>query len=432
LSGQEPVVCIAANGSWHTSEYLPLVTRFFQSGDCRCLIGTRSLLGEGWDAPCANVLVDLTTAATHTSMHQMRGRTLRLDPGWTGKVADNWDVICVADLPRGGGDYSRFVRKHRSYYGLTADGAVESGVSHVHPGLSPFSPPTTRQLPELNRALLRRPAQRAEVRSGWRIGEPYRNVEVPTVRVRWERSLGVGPQGSRPTAESAEPERIGGHLVGQAAAAWAVAAAAMLFGLAWPAGVALGLLGSALAIALSAGRLGASLGHVPAQLALDGCARAVLAALQEMKEAPPSLGPEDIRIEPGADGYYRCYLPGAPAEAARLFAECVEDLLAPVENQRYVIPRYWAAVPTGAAAQTLFVLRSVMGGVGLYHAQYHPLPDHFGVNRSRADVFAKHWNRYVSPGKPVYAYSKEAQSLVSAARGADAFGLLCQLRAIWE
>ena len=53
-------------------------------------IGTRALLGEGWDAPAVNVVIDLTAAATPTSVVQARGRALRLDPQWPGKVADNW------------------------------------------------------------------------------------------------------------------------------------------------------------------------------------------------------------------------------------------------------------------------------------------------------------------------------------------------------
>ena len=36
-----------------------MVTEFFQEGLTKCLIGTRGLLGEGWDASRINVLIDL-------------------------------------------------------------------------------------------------------------------------------------------------------------------------------------------------------------------------------------------------------------------------------------------------------------------------------------------------------------------------------------
>src|SRR5205823_2606036 len=144
--GWEDVVEIQPAGGWETGEYVPLITRYFEDGRSRCLVGTRGLLGEGWDARSVNVLLDLTGVTTTTSVHQMRGRSLRLDPELPRKVADNWDVVCIApDYPMGLADYSRFVRKHRNYFGLTETGEIESGVSHVDSRLSPFGPPPLEQ-----------------------------------------------------------------------------------------------------------------------------------------------------------------------------------------------------------------------------------------------------------------------------------------------
>ncbi|MEZ4596881.1 MAG: hypothetical protein R3C32_08580 [Chloroflexota bacterium] len=117
------------------------MTRFFEAGRSRCLVGTRALLGEGWDCPPVNVLVDLGSATTSVSTRQVRGRSLRLDASDPWKVADNWDVVCVAPDHEGGqADYARFVRRHADYFALTHEGEVESGVSHVDPALGPFAP----------------------------------------------------------------------------------------------------------------------------------------------------------------------------------------------------------------------------------------------------------------------------------------------------
>src|SRR6185436_16600098 len=59
---------------WRPRHYVPLLTRYFEEGRSRCLVGTRGLLGEGWDAASVNVLIDLTTAGTSTAVHQTRGR----------------------------------------------------------------------------------------------------------------------------------------------------------------------------------------------------------------------------------------------------------------------------------------------------------------------------------------------------------------------
>ncbi|MDQ6805831.1 MAG: DEAD/DEAH box helicase family protein, partial [Actinomycetota bacterium] len=88
-------------------------TRLLADGETRLLVGTRGLLGEGWDCPQLNVLVDMTDVAADISVRQMRGRSLRLDPGQPRKLACNWDVVCVApELGRGPADYDRFVRWH--------------------------------------------------------------------------------------------------------------------------------------------------------------------------------------------------------------------------------------------------------------------------------------------------------------------------------
>src|SRR5260370_7136446 len=81
-----------------------------------CLLGTRGLLGEGWDARSINVLIDLTGVTTTTSVHQMRGRSLRLDPKEARKVANHWDVICVARAhPKGPAHYVQSVPSHPNY-----------------------------------------------------------------------------------------------------------------------------------------------------------------------------------------------------------------------------------------------------------------------------------------------------------------------------
>ena len=106
------------------------------------LVGTRGLLGEGWDARSITGLVDLTTATTSTAVVQTRGRALRTDLYWPEKVALTWSVVCVTeDHPKGGNDWDRFVRKHAGFYGVDAEGEVVAGVGHVDADLSPYAPP---------------------------------------------------------------------------------------------------------------------------------------------------------------------------------------------------------------------------------------------------------------------------------------------------
>jgi superfamily II DNA or RNA helicase len=175
---------ITGTAGWEPRRYVPLITRFHAEGGSRCLIGTRALLGEGWDAPAVNVVIDLTAATTPTSVVQARGRALRLDAGWPGKVADNWSVVCVTgDHPKGAADFDRFARKHDRYFALAQTGDVVSGVAHVDPRLSPYAPPPEEQVDTLNATMLRRAGERDGARERWAIGTSFADEPVATVTV---------------------------------------------------------------------------------------------------------------------------------------------------------------------------------------------------------------------------------------------------------
>src|SRR5829696_5532618 len=59
------VVQIVGEGvDWSPRTYVSLVTDAFEVGLTRCVVGTRGLLGKGWDSPSINVLVDLTSVTT--------------------------------------------------------------------------------------------------------------------------------------------------------------------------------------------------------------------------------------------------------------------------------------------------------------------------------------------------------------------------------
>jgi hypothetical protein len=183
---------ITGPAGWEPRRYVPLITRFHAESGSRCLIGTRALLGEGWDAPAVNVVIDLTAATTATSVVQARGRALRLDAGWPGKVADNWSVVCVTgDHPKGAADFDRFARKHDRYFALAQTGDVVSGVAHVDPRLSPYAPPPEEQFDALNATMLRRAGERDGARERWAIGTPFADEPVATVTVATRRPLGL-------------------------------------------------------------------------------------------------------------------------------------------------------------------------------------------------------------------------------------------------
>jgi len=388
------VTDIAGGPAWEPRRYVPLVTRFFAEGGTRCLIGTRALLGEGWDAPGVNVVIDLTAATTPTSVVQARGRALRLDAAWPQKVADNWAVVCVTDEhPKGGADYDRFVRKHDRYFALSGGGDIISGVSHVDPGLSPFGPPALASLAELDARMVIRAGERAAVRELWHIGEPYADEPVATVTVAARRPLGLSRAylpAARAGAGSTRPTQ---------AVAWFF-------------------------------RVIAGADKAPASGSLEDMAMAVADALCEAGLS--SRGAAALQLEPQPGGGYRARLQDVPAAESATFAAALDEVLAPLAQPRYIVPRLFLPQPDSRRAAFALALRRLAGRGGPATVVYHAVPTPLGANRKLAQAFALAWKARVGPGEMLYAGSPEGTGILAAQRGEDPFEVTTQIRTLWR
>ena len=433
LEGGDVVELRPAHGSWEPRRYLPGVTRYFEAGHSRCLVGTRGLLGEGWDARSVNVLVDLTGVTTTTSVHQMRGRSLRLDPALPRKVSDNWDVVCIApDHPMGLTDYSRFVRKHRNYYGLTATGEIESGVSHVDARLSPFGPPPASEIAALNGQLLAQVELREDVYTRWGVGQPYQNLPTQTVRVRFGRSPGLTQGALRASVAGVKPPpSFMARLAGTLLAGLAVYVIGLATGNDFV-GAGLGLVVLALGLGWTGRSVREYLGKVGSAGTLENLAAAVADGLAAAGLVGEGISAASVRVVVQPDGYYRCCLAGASLADSILFAGSLDELLSPLEQPRYLIPRYIARAPTTTrGALALLIRQSMRPGRGSA-VVYHAIPTALAATRQRANLFAEAWNRHVSPGEPLFERDPRAEAIIELQRGEDPFDVLTQMRTLWE
>jgi len=355
------------------TERVALASSLLRDGWTRCVVGTRALLGEGWDAPAVNCLVDVTSVAASISTRQMRGRSLRLDPQNPEKTASNWDIVCVApNLERGVADYGRFVRRHTHLLAPCEDGSIESGVSHVHPRLNPYAPPRADEFAALNAAALARARDPAGARERWRIGDPYRAVELPALLVR-----AIG---------SRELPRV----------------AVDLSGLQPPGPPRWWLLPRRRRTRFSA------------VLPLERVARAVadaLLALGMLEEDSAA----SLAWQPRAEGWARCLLPaGSPEENAR-FTAALDDAIAPANGQRYVVSR-----PVGGDARW-----------PRYGVAWHPVPNELGRNHERADVYHAAFARWLGPSELRYARSSKDGRAALAEASAAPEKYETQSRRLW-
>lgn len=440
LSVRETDGLHVVEGSWTSRTWVGVVTRFLESGCSQVLVGTRALLGEGWDARGVNTVVDLTTATTPTSVVQSRGRALRLDPDWPEKTAHTWTVVCVShEHPRGAADWGRFVRKHEGYLGVSADGEVMSGVAHVDPELSPYEPPAEPKA--VNARMLERAADREGTRNRWRLGAGYQDRLLTTLRVRGVRDAAVGTDAGVTDAVGADapagvesagvdlappsPPRVltgpdgvevpGGAGPPAAAVFLALATAACLVTAAvapWLLVPALGFGAGAVWSWLRRRRECAEFRReaaLPVETARYACA--VADALHNAGRS--RAGAERVRIHVDTDGVYRFTL--ADPDASELFAEALDDVLGPLlGNPRYLAPRY------------------VPAEQGPPSAVYHAVPAGLARNRKGANAFEAAWNLWISRGRVVHSHTDEGRVLLSAHFGSSPVEVSTARRLAWE
>lgn len=72
-----------------------LITSLFEDGYVKVIIGTASLLGEGWDSPSINVLILASYVGSFMLSNQMRGRAIRVNPKDSEKVSHIWHLVSL-------------------------------------------------------------------------------------------------------------------------------------------------------------------------------------------------------------------------------------------------------------------------------------------------------------------------------------------------
>jgi hypothetical protein len=429
-------------GPWETRDWVGQVTAYFQDGHTQVLVGTRALLGEGWDAKRITGLADVTAVTTITSVVQTRGRALRTDPLWPEKVAVNWSLVCVSDKhPKGGNDWDRLVRKHAGYFGIDPEGEIVDGVAHLDPSFSPFVPPPVAEFDAANARAVVRSEQRPVVREQWRVGEPYVDTAVYGIRIK-ERGvaggfgfgLGSGPADVVLRPDAAELRGIRRHRARDRATSLLVGAGLLAAVVAGVAGAPLVLAGGAVvAIAAAYARVRSHLRH--GEELLHGAEEApsvirIASAVADglLAAGVVRRGADSVEVVLDQEGEYRCVLHGVDEVEAETFATALDEAVSPIMLPRYLLPR-WVRTK-----RDVTWWRSLWAGFGRVKPDgvvWHAVPSVLGVNADRAAAYAKAWDHWVGGGEPVYTGSPEGQGILAAQQGTDPFAASTVMRRQW-
>ncbi|MFB7844960.1 DEAD/DEAH box helicase family protein [Microbacterium sp. NPDC056052] len=391
------------------------VSALMSAGSVRLLVGTRGLLGEGWDCPAVNTLIDLTTVTTSTGAPQLRGRTLRLDPAWPEKVAHNWSVSCLipADVALDDAtERRRLIRRHGHLLGLSADDdrivrGLGNALSHATRealdrvlGKDPGS--SVGQLGDLVRTEV---MPRSETRTAWRVGEPYVAEEREALAVRSASVSALVP--TTRAVRSAMPWAV---LLGLAGSTGITALAASAVPITPAAGVGIAVTaGAALALGGAVGPLVREhrRRRDPAA-SFRGAAVALTRALAESGRIRP--WDEAAIIVRNEGDLMRIELSGPDR---RVVADAMEEIFAPPSAPRFLLRTDRDDI--GGRASLIGMIAATRHE-GLRGATFLAIPRTLARRRTDAEAFLRHWRENVGAAELIELKGEEGLALLALAR----------------
>lgn len=401
------------------------LTQLLEAGEVRILVGTRSLLGEGWDAPCINALVLASSVGSFMLTNQMRGRAIRVDKSQPEKVASIWHIVAFAlNRPRsllarqlwlttlywpGLADFVELRRRFETFSGLDVlEGQIENGILRVpllyiredkdkvtgfedlQFNLESFNSPEA--LKSANTHMISYRSRIKDVSEGWKTAVEGASVGrmMPEVHTK-----------DAPRFAGFHLRHTLAYLLSMAvivfmAVTYASARVTITQG---SSAVFVGLLIAALATAWPLSKAAKLwLFHLPVDGTVHQIGVALLEAMcaTEIIETPfRQLGVSSRSMPMGGAAVH---LEGGTYYERSLFADSIAEILGEVASPRYLL------------------VRGGRSPLGHRVYDYHSVPQLLAIRKERAEQMARSWRRRVGPTELVYTRTAATKRVLLRAR----------------
>ena len=178
-------------------EKVKIITHIFEEGDINILVGTKALLGEGWDSPCINSLILASFVGSFMLSNQMRGRAIRVYKNDPNKTANIWHLVTLEPKASAvsitknaetaldeetSSDYRTLQRRFECFVGPHYEkNTIEGGISRISILKNSYTPLSAQQV---NNEMERRACNRDEMAKKWFIsttksGQMYIQTIIP-------------------------------------------------------------------------------------------------------------------------------------------------------------------------------------------------------------------------------------------------------------
>ncbi|WP_147820576.1 DEAD/DEAH box helicase family protein [Salidesulfovibrio onnuriiensis] len=395
-----------------------LVTELFNTGSINTIVGTQALLGEGWDAPSLNTLILATYVGSYMLSNQMRGRAIRTNPKSRTKVANIWHMATldlinhqqhIATIERIaplygldptelglnelGEDFKNLRRRFTAFEGPSYEPphVIVNGVERLGIDKIQWDKPSIQSFNEQSLDLA---MQRSRLPDEWdtalvgnsekpKLREAVRSSHVPRVYGFHDFVIAFF------LAAGILTLRLYGEMNEAIWRGIPVETAHFIFGftLLFPGYYALkGTIRyfRTKSIKNNMEYMGAAI--------LD-----TLVALRKLQTNPRRI--TITTVQESTDSVY-CYLRGGTKYEKCLFYGCLEELLGPITNNRFLLKRiYKVSNP--------------------FSIPYLPVPSLFGKKERYAQIFFEKWRARVEKVKLINTWTQEGRRILLKARGSD-------------
>ncbi|SBS37409.1 Type III restriction enzyme, res subunit [Marinomonas spartinae] len=366
-------------------------TELLMNGDIKVLVGTRSLLGEGWDAPAVNSLILASSVGSFMLTNQMRGRAIRVNSKHKDKVSSIWHLVAInTEYDAGWSDAFNLVSRFQTFVGLSEkELAIESGFDRMNAtGLKSdnmFN--KTAPISRNNKQMVRR----------------YRKREL--IAERWKKALTIdGTARVIPSVKTNKIPNLRGFVLKHSFSYLLVQMLVILSGI-MTGSFYLSLNNpSLLWVLMLVGIIGALIYKLPQTISMikiacfflpvDGALKRIGKALAEsLCQAgfiETSIRRMVTNVTKLEDGSFYIALSGCSFYESSVFADCLAEILAPIDNPRYLILR---------EGRFLGSLRD----------DYHAVPMRFAAKKDLAQLFYKAWKKNVGLSELIYTRTEEGR-----------------------
>ena len=385
------------------NQIVHIVTHLFEDGQIKVLVGTKSLLGEGWDAPAINSLILASFVGSYVLSNQMRGRAIRRLNSDDNKTGNIWHLVCI-DLGEtdGGADIELLKRRFKAFVGVTysLEPSIENGVDRLD---IPNHIGTTEEVEAFNQRIFEHARDREGLKKAWEKALEGGNTLIEEIKIPF-------PEGDFKKAKQLTLNRTLAYLfglLGSGLLAFGESSLEILMrqlrhmrrpeDILWWLG-AIGVVGLGIFGRLIVKSVRLFIKYRDISKDLEDIGLALLDTLTQLNQITTPRNKLQVVTSQNELGAAYCHLEGGSTFEKSLFIQALTEVVGEVDNPRYLIIR----------KSLFFSIKE--------QKDYHSVPESIGRIKSMAQMFENNWRHRVGRCELIFTRNIEGRKILLRSR----------------